>query len=447
MTELKPYPKYKDSGVEWIGEIPEEWKTVKLKYLCKINTGSKDTQDKVDSGSYPFFVRSDKIERINEYTHDEEVVMTAGDGVGVGKVFHYYQGKFSAHQRVYLFTKFKNILGKFLYYYVSSNLIFEVQQGTAKSTVDSLRRNMLTDFIICLPDIGSQIKILQFIDKKTSEIDSLIADKKRLIALLEEKRQAVITETVTKGLNPNVKMKNSGIEWIGEIPEHWDITKIKYTTYVKGRIGWQGLKSDEFTDKGPHLVTGTDFIDGEVNWDSCHRISLERYNEAPEIQLKEKDLLITKDGTIGKVAVVRNKPKKAILNSGVFVTRQLKNAYLTVFMYWLLNSSIFINFIDVMSSGTTVRHLYQDTFINFIYPLPNKQEQLEIVRHINTKVENIDNLISTIKIQITKLQEYREALIYEAVTGKIDLRDYSLENEQTDLNDIEKVAELNETYQ
>src|SRR5690625_402658 len=210
MTQLKSYPKYKDSGIEWIGEIPEDWEIIKLKYLSNIDTGSKDTQDRVENGSVPFFVRSDNVEKINEFTHDEEAVMTAGDGVGVGKVFHYYKGRFSAHQRVYLFTKFQNILGKYLYFYLKSNLISEVKQGTAKSTVDSLRRNMLTEFPVSLTNINVQRKIVKYIEFQTSEIDGLIKDKEQLIKLLEEKRQAIITETVTKGLNPNVKMKDSG---------------------------------------------------------------------------------------------------------------------------------------------------------------------------------------------------------------------------------------------
>src|SRR5699024_7330904 len=225
----------------------------------------------------------------------------------------------------------------------------------------------LENLLIILPDLKDQKLITNFLNQKTIEINSLISDKERLIELLEEKRQAVITETVTKGLDPNVKMKDSGIEWIGEVPEHWNTTKIKYTTYVKGRIGWQGLRSEEFTDIGPHLVTGTDFtVDGNVNWQSCHRISEERYNEAPSIQLKNQDLLITKDGSIGKIAIVNNKPERAILNSGVFVTRPYKNEYLTEFLYWVLSSRVFSTYIEIMSSGSTVIHLYQETFNNFM---------------------------------------------------------------------------------
>src|SRR5699024_1868802 len=225
---------------------------------------------------------------------------------------------------------------RFFYYYFSINKEYLNQLGRGTTFLE-LSNEALKNIELRVPSLLEQQSISDFLDEKTSQIDALISDKERLIELLEEKRQAVITETVTKGLDPNVKMKDSGIEWIGEVPEHWNTTKIKYTTYVKGRIGWQGLRSDEFTDVGPHLVTGTDFQDGFINWSTCHRISEERYEEAPEIQLKNNDLLVTKDGTIGKVAIVKDKPEKAILNSGVFVTRPYKETYLTEYLYWILN--------------------------------------------------------------------------------------------------------------
>lgn len=247
------------------------------------------------------------------------------------------------------------------------------------------------------------------------------------MTLLEKQGQSIITEAVTKGLNPNVKMKDSGVEWIGEIPEHWEVTKIKYTTYVKGRIGWQGLKSDEFIDEGPFLVTGTDFLQGYVNWDTCYHISEKRYNEAPPIQLQENDLLITKDGTIGKLAIVKEMPYKAILNSGVFVTRPFHNKYLSKYMYWLLSSAIFDKYIKFMETGSTIKHLYQETFVNFSYPIPSTVEQTEILNYLDIKIGEIDSIKSNLVKQIEKLKEYRQALIYEAVTGKIDVRDMELD--------------------
>src|SRR5699024_1389947 len=286
---------------------------------------------------------------------------------------------------------------EFLYYALK---IVDLDWYSNPGAVPSVNNRHFREDFLMLPQYQEQKNISKYLNRKTTEIDSLISDKERLIELLEEKRQAVITETVTKGLDPDVKMKDSGIEWIGEIPEHWETTKIKYTTYVKGRIGWQGLRSDEFIDVGPHLVTGTDFQEGNVNWSTCYRISEERYEEAPEIQLKNEDLLITKDGTIGKTAIVKNKPQKAILNSGVFVTRPYKEEYLTEYLYWVLNSSIFIDYIDIMSSGTTVRHLYQETFKNFIYPLPNLPEQKRISELISNQTSHLNDVINQTKIQI-----------------------------------------------
>ena len=212
------------------------------------------------------------------------------------------------------------------------------------------------------------------------------------------------------------RYKDSGVEWIGKIPEEWEVSKIKFTTYVKGRIGWQGLRADEFIDEGPYLVTGTDFIDGLVNWDSCYHISMARYNEAPPIQLEENDLLITKDGTIGKIAIVRNKPKYAILNSGIFVTRPLNSAYSTKLMYWILNSQIFNRYIEYMSFGSTIIHLYQQTFENFSFPIPNFNEQKAIIDFLDQKTAEIDALINDKEKLIELLQEKRQAIISEAVT-------------------------------
>lgn len=210
--------------------------------------------------------------------------------------------------------------------------------------------------------------------------------------------------------------KNTEFKWIGKIPEHWKIKKIKHTTYVKGRIGWQGLKSDEFIEDGPFLVTGTDFQNGKVNWNSCYHISEERYKEAPPIQLKENDLLITKDGSIGKLAIVTNKPEKAILNSGIFVTRPLNTDYYPKFLYWMLSSKVFDDFIRYYETGSTIKHLYQEIFVNFSFPLPRIEEQINISNFLDEICGNTDEIIALKKQQIQTLQKYRQSLITETVT-------------------------------
>lgn len=215
--------------------------------------------------------------------------------------------------------------------------------------------------------------------------------------------------------------KDSGIEWIGEIPSHWQIKRVKHTTYVKGRIGWQGMRSDEFLQSSDsYVVTGTDFEKGRVKWETCYQVPMERYEEDPFIQLRNGDLLITKDGTIGKIAVVKDIPKIATLNSGVFLTRPIDDSYVPEFMYWILYSDVFKTFYDYNKSGSTIQHLYQNVFNEFKFPLPSINEQTTIANYLDQKTRQIDNLIAKKEALIQLLEEERDAIINQAVTKGLD---------------------------
>ncbi len=187
----------KDSGVEWLGEIPEGWQTSRLKFLCNITTGGKDTENKVDDAEYPFYVRSQTVERIDSYSFDGEAILTAGDGAGVGKVFHYTHGKFDFHQRVYMFYTFRKVEGKFLFEYIKNNFYKVALAGMAKSTVDSLRLPLIQNFMITVPPLQEQQTIVTYLDDKTSKIDTLITKATKAIDLLKEKRTALISSAVT----------------------------------------------------------------------------------------------------------------------------------------------------------------------------------------------------------------------------------------------------------
>ena len=216
------------------------------------------------------------------------------------------------------------------------------------------------------------------------------------------------------------KYKDSGVYWIGAIPDEWKIKKIKHTTYVKGRIGWKGLKPEEFQENSDaYLVTGTDFKNGLIDWNNCYQIDQKRYDEDPFIQLQENDLLITKDGTIGKVALVKNLKGYATLNSGIFVIRPIAH-YLTNFMYWILNSGVFFGFISFHGTGTTIKHLYQNVFEVFQFTTPPIQEQQKIAAYLNHKTTLIDTLIEKKKRRIDLLKEERTAVINQAVTKGLD---------------------------
>ena len=216
------------------------------------------------------------------------------------------------------------------------------------------------------------------------------------------------------------KYKDSGVEWLGDVPEGWNTSRVKFDSYVKARVGWHGLKSDEFTDEGPYLVTGSDFKNRTVDWRNCYHCTLERYEQDKYIQLKEGDLLITKDGTIGKLILVERIPDKATLNSGIFVVRPLDQKYSTQFYFWLLHSSVFNDFISLHKTGSTIGHLYQETFQNLPYALPSLSEQTQIARFLDHETARIDALIAEQQRLIELLKEKRQAVISHAVTKGLD---------------------------
>ena len=198
---LDPNVKLKPSGVEWLGDVPEHWSLRRLRSLASIKTGGQDTINRQDNGKYPFYVRSQTVERIDTWSYDGEAVLTAGDGVGVGKVFHYAKGKFDYHQRVYKFSDFKDVLGKFFFHYFRTALKNEVFQGTAKSTVDSLRLPMLQNFPVTIPPTPEQSAIVQHLEKMNTDMDAAMDRARRQIELMEEYRTRLIADVVTGKLD------------------------------------------------------------------------------------------------------------------------------------------------------------------------------------------------------------------------------------------------------
>lgn len=214
--------------------------------------------------------------------------------------------------------------------------------------------------------------------------------------------------------------KGSGIDWFDSLPTSWRIGKIKYHSYLKARVGWHGLKISELTDQGPFAITGTEFKDGKVDWDTCRHFTQERYDQDPYIQLQNGDLLITKDGTIGKLALVQDLPGPAALNTGVFVVRPLKESFTNEFLFWVLSSECFKEFINLNNAGSTIIHLYQETFDRFVFALPSLPEQKTIAAFLDHYTTKIDTLIEKKKKLIELLKEKRMALISHAVTKGLD---------------------------
>lgn len=212
------------------------------------------------------------------------------------------------------------------------------------------------------------------------------------------------------------EMKDSGIEWIGELPIGWETRKIKYVATLNGRIGWQGLTSSEYCDDGAYLITGINFDNGQIDWSTCVHVPMERWAEAPQIQIQNGDLLITKDGTVGKVAIVSNMPSETSLNSGVLLIRTVDSCY-KKYLFWILQSEIFWKWFNTINAGnSTIIHLYQYDFCNFSFPFPQYSLQCNIANYLDRKCSQIDAIIARQQEAIEKLKAYKLSIITEAVT-------------------------------
>ncbi|EAJ4646269.1 restriction endonuclease subunit S [Campylobacter upsaliensis] len=433
---------YKPSGIKWLGEIPQSWEIKPLQAIFNQRNEQNNNLEfqtilslVKDVGVIPYEEKGNvgnkakddlqgyKIARVNDLVLNK---MNAVIGsLGVSK----YDGLVSPIYLV-LYIENPNYLIAYYSYLFQTKSIQKFLRKFAygimeiRESIDYLEFKKM---FLPTPPLQEQKEIAEFLDSKCEKIQNYIDKKQKLITLLQEKKQALINEVVTKGLNPNIESKNSGIEYLGLIPHHWEAVKVKFTAYVKGRIGFHGLNSNEFRyDEGAYLVTGNDFDNNEVIWDKCRRVSEERFYEDPNIHLQNNDLLITKDGTIGKTAIVNNCPKQATLNSGIFLVRTMKKMCFVKYLFFIINSQYFKEFVNVKTSGSTIKHLYQSDFHDLKIPLPPLQEQKQIANFLDEKCEKINSAIEKTKRQITLIKEYKNTLINEAVCGRVACsRDFS----------------------
>lgn len=223
---------------------------------------------------------------------------------------------------------------------------------------------------------------------------------------------------------------------IGVIPEDWRTVLLGKKATLKARIGWQGLTTAEYKESGEYyLITGTEFTNGFINWAECNYIEKKRYDQDRHIQVKAKDVLVTKDGTIGKVAYVKGLMKPATLNSGVFVIRPTKNSFKPEYFYHILSSSIFRRFLAELSAGSTINHLYQKDFVKFVFQVPEDSAEQD---SISTALSNIDSLITSLEKLVEKKKMIKQGVMQELLTGKRRLPGFSGEWKTKSIEDLEK---------
>lgn len=438
---MNRYETYKPSGIDWIGEVPTDWKTLRIKNVASIVNGSTPSSSVEEywdgniiwatPGDFNKFDRiiDDSESKITEAGYKScgtsmvpvgSVVITTRAPIGnvliAGKELCTNQGcKTLVPNRVE---------SRFLYYIISISSI-ELNILGQGTTFLELSKESLGTFKLPLPEFEEQLTIANYLDDQTQKIDHLIANKKAQAEKLKELRQIEINNAVTKGLNPNAEMKDSGIEWLGDIPKHWTTKRMKDVASVRGRIGFRGYTVDDIVDEGA-LVIGAKHINSsnQLNFDDPEYISWEKYYESPEIMVEVGDVLIVQRGSIGKFALVEKEIGPATINPSMILLR-LNTRIHPQFLFWYLLGEHMFNIIKTIVSSTAVPMISQMQAGVFRIILPPKKEQIEIANYLTERTTAIDQLIKNIEAQIEKLQELRKIKIYEAVTGKIKVNAYA----------------------
>lgn len=409
--------KMMDSGLDIVGQMPNEWNFVRLRYLCNITTGNSDTQDADPDGEYLFYVRSPIIERSTKYTFDGEGILMAGDGAGAGRVFHHAFGKYAVHQRVYRLYNFK-INSNFLFYYVSNLFPSVMDKGSAQSTVPSVRLPMLLNFEVCTPPLAEQQRIADFLDEKCGEIDSIRSDVQHEIEILNDYKKSVITEAVTKGLNPKAKLKDSGIEWIGKIPEGWVTRRLKELGKVRNGLTYSPTDICD-PDEGYLVLRSSNIKDGKLSFEDNVFVSCRIPHE---LFVQKGDILIcSRNGSrklIGKNAIIDDVGNGRVTYGAFMMVFRTKY---TKYLYYILNSGIFSYYLGSFFTST-INQLTGFDFGNMVVPFcTDGDEQKAIADYLDEKCSEIDATIADKQKQLETLDEYKKSLIFEYVTGKKEI--------------------------
>lgn len=412
--------KMKDSGVEWIGEIPEDWEIICVRHLFRIGRGRVIAQTELkEDGEFPVYssqTMSDGcLGYLDTYDFDADQLTWTTDGANAGTVF-LRRGKYNC----------TNVCGTLLpcspkieiRYQKYSLEYISFYHKRADTNGYKIMNNEMAAIKTIVPPIDTQRRIADFLDDTCGNIDRYIEKQQQIIDKLKEYKQAVITEAVTKGLNPDVPMKDSGIEWIGMIPSHWNVIKFKHITEAIGD-GLHG--TPEYDSDGEYYFLNGHNIGNEnlVFKDNTDRLSELEYKKYKPVNINENTILITLNGaTYGKTSFYNNERVLLGKSAGYITLNDGENKY---FVRLYLQSHIARLVMELSLCGSTIANLSLKTLNEFVMPYPPCDEQEQIVGDLTARCAEIDRAISKRQSLIDKFTEYKKSLIYEAVTGKLEV--------------------------
>ena len=406
------YPKYKPSGVEWLGDVPEGWEVVQFKQFVDIQNGADHKHVETTEG-YPVLGSGGIFAYASDFLYDGESVLLGRKGT-IDKPLH-VTGRFWTVDTMYWTKLNPDTSGRFTYYLA---LTIPFNYYSTNTALPSMTKGNLNSHLVSRPPLSEQTSIAAFLDRETEKIDGLVAEQRRLLELLKEKRQAVISHAVTKGLNHRAPMKPSGIEWLGDVPEHWKVTRLAYNATIENGTT-------------PSRDNPDYWLDGDIPWLSSGEVNQYRITEASEFitkkALHECSLRLLPRDTIviGMIGQGKTRGLSASLEieasinqnlAAIIPSKNLESDYL-LYMFQSM-----YDYLREFGRGGNQAALNCEILSALKMPFPPFEEQLLICEHLGAHLKKFDALTAEAQRAIDLLQERRTALISAAVTGQIDVR-------------------------
>lgn len=427
---MERYREYKESGVKWLGEIPSHWEIFRnkdifheRKYAVGKNSGNYTLlsltkrgviiRNMDDGGKFPTEFDTYKVVEPGDFVFCFFDVDETPRAVGLSSEYGMITGAYTV-----LRQSIAN--SQYLYYYYLS-----IDEAKAlKPLYTGLRKtvplNAFMSMQIYLPPRAEQDAIVRYLDSATSEIDKAIAMQQKMIDLLNERKQIIIQNAVTKGLDENVEMKESGVEFVNEIPHNWSTRRLKFSAWIRARLGWKGLKASEYVENGYPFLSAFNIENDHMKWNNLNFINKYRYDESPEIKLKVGDLLLVKDGAgIGKCARIDKLPYGESTANGSLAVITSYDMLDYRYLYYFMVSKSFKDHTELLINGMGVPHFTQGEMKKIVMPVPPQAEQQQIVIYLDSEMQRFDSAITNCQRQITLLQERKQIIINEVVTGKV----------------------------
>lgn len=442
----RPYPTYRDSDVPWLGEIPTHWEVRRIRQIGRLGAGAGFPHRKqgVQDAELPFYKVSDMnlhgndvFMSLSQHSVSRETARELGaEAFSAGSIIFPKVGAALLTNKRRILTMQScvdnNIMvltpeagnNKYVYYQL---LGLDLGRLANPGAVPSINETQAKEIDLIFPPVHEQRVIATFLDRETAKIDTLIRKQERLIELLEEKRAALISQAVTKGLDPDVPLKDSDVRWLGKIPEQWDFAPLKYfvaqtpDAVKTGPFGSQ-LLSSEMTDGEIKVYNQRNVIDRDLT-EGDNYISQDKFEELEAFRVCPGDILVTTRGTIGRCVTVPEDAELGILHPCLMRIDADPRRLLRGYLIYLIQDSFLVQTqLFLMSNATTIEVIYSSSLRQVLVPRPPVGQQVAIIDYLDRETARIDALIDRVRGVIDRLYEYRTALISAAVTGKIDVR-------------------------